>query len=56
MCLVRSEHLLHRFHDIDVPLDITNFIYENPGMLDLNTKGFWISDRMPSPIKIFSHR
>lgn len=23
---------------------ITNFIYENPGMLDLNTKGFWISD------------
>ncbi|GJE99440.1 carboxypeptidase [Phanerochaete sordida] len=23
---------------------ITDFIYENPGMLDLNTKGFWISD------------
>lgn len=26
-------------------LDITNYIYENPGALDLNTKGFWISDR-----------
>jgi len=23
---------------------ITNYIYENPGALDLNTKGFWISD------------
>ncbi|EKM58970.1 uncharacterized protein PHACADRAFT_249107 [Phanerochaete carnosa HHB-10118-sp] len=23
---------------------ITNYIYENPGVLDLNTRGFWISD------------
>ena len=25
--------------------DIADYIYSNPGLLDLNLKGFWISDR-----------
>lgn len=26
-------------------VDIANYIYDNPDLLDLNLKGFWISDR-----------
>lgn len=26
-------------------IDLANFIYENPGALDLDLQGMWISDR-----------
>lgn len=45
MCLVRAPFSHMRCSYADLWLDITNYIYENPGKLDLNTKGFWISDR-----------
>ena len=33
-----------RLSDFDMP-DIANHIYENPGIVDLDLQGIWISDR-----------
>lgn len=41
-------------------IDIANFIHENPGSLDLDLQGIWISDRMFRPfctaILVLIHR